>query len=231
MEKRTGTDAYERLRQELLHGTLMPGDRLRVADLNDRYRLGLTPIREALMRLTSEGLVSWESHRGARVPETDIEEFRDLMQTRREIELLCLIRAMGLGDANWEADILRSFHLLSRTPFPDSSEARETAGNWERYHRQFHYSLVSACGSAWLLQFWNTLADHSERYRKLRLLRSQPKKTIIRDANLEHEKIMQAVIERDVAAATELMNEHQLQTETAVARLIEPRRERKAGRK
>ena len=229
-----GADAYEVLRQELLHGTLMPGDRLRVADLNDRFRLGLTPIREALMRLTSEGLVSWESHRGARVPETDLEEFRDMMQTRREIELLCLIKAMDLGDANWEADILRSFHLLSRTPFPDSAEAREAAANWERYHRQFHYSLMAACGSAWLLQFWNTLADHSERYRKLRLLRSQPEESRIRESeldNLEHEKIMQAVIARDVAAATELIDEHLTQTETEVARLIEPKRKRKTGRK
>ena len=233
-EKRVGTDAYEVLRQELMHGTLMPGDRLRVADLNDRYRLGLTPIREALMRLTSEGLVSWESRRGARVPETDLEEFRDMMQSRREIELLCLTKAMDMGDANWEAEIVRSFHLLSRTPFPDSSDAREAAANWERYHRQFHYSLMAACGSVWLLQFWSTLADHSERYRKLRLLRSQSKETRIREAKLdilEHEKIMQATIARDVAAATELIDEHLTQTETMVAKLIEPKRKRKAGRK
>lgn len=161
VERRTSADAYEVLRQELLHGTLMPGERFRVADLNDRYRLGLTPIREALMRLTSEGLVSWASHRGARVPDADPEEFRDVIQTRREIEMLCLTKSIGLGDANWEAEIMRSFHLLSRTPYPDSLDEKEAAANWEICHRQFHYSLVAACGSAWLLQFWNKLVDQS----------------------------------------------------------------------
>ncbi len=219
-----GGEAYEKLRRELLHGTLMPGDRLRVADLNDRYRLGLTPIREALMRLTSEGLVSWESNRGARVAGIDLDEFRDMMQTRREIEFLCLTKAMNLGDAKWEADILRTFHLLSRTPFPDSPEAREAAANWERYHRDFHFALISACGSFSLLRFWNTLADQSERYRKLRLLRSQPREERLREAELDrldHEKIMQAVIDRDVAAATDLIDAHLTQTENAVAVLIE----------
>ena len=215
-------DAYDRLRRELLHGTLMPGDRLRVADLNDRYRLGLTPIREALMRLTSEGLVSWESHRSARVAGIDIEEFRDMVQTRREIGRLCLTRSIELGDTVWEAEILRSFHLLSRTPFPNSCDATETAATWERFHREFHYTLIAACGSPWLLRFWDTLADHSERYRKLRLLRSPPGETAVRDVNREHEEIMQAVLARNIPAANELLDKHLSRTEEAVARLIEP---------
>lgn len=231
MERRTSADAYDVLRRELLHGALMPGERLRVADLNRRYRLGLTPTREALMRLTSEGLVSWESHRGARVPDNDPEEFRDMIQTRREIERLCLTKAIRLGDANWEAEILRSFHLLSRTPYPDASDAREAIAAWERCHRQFHYSLVAACGSAWLLQFWNTLADQSERYRKLRLVRSGSNKGRERDAKRDHERIMEAVIARDADAATALTDEHLNKTERAIAKLIEPRRDRKAGRK
>ena len=42
--------AYVRLRTEIIHGDLMPGERLTAADLQDRFALGLTPIREALMR-------------------------------------------------------------------------------------------------------------------------------------------------------------------------------------
>ncbi len=225
MARRTSADAYEFLRQELLHGALMPGDRLRVADLNERYRLGLSPIREALMRLTSEGLVSWESYRGARVPDDDLEEFRDMIRTRREIERLCLTKAIELGDANWEAEIVRSFHVMSRTPFPDPTDSRETTANWERCHRQFHYALVAACGSDWLLQFWNTLADQSERYRKLRLFRTGADKSRQRDAQRDHEMIMEAVIDRDVAASTDLMDAHLTKTENAISRLLEPKRE------
>lgn len=216
-----GLGAYDLLRAEILHGALMPGERLRAADLNARYGLGLTPIREALMRLTSDGLVQTESHRGARVRETTQEELRDLMETRRAIERLCLARSIEHGDAAWEADILRAFHLLSRARLPASDEDRETATAWEACHRGFHAALVSACGSAWLLGFWNTLADHSERYRKLRLLRHREAKAQVRDLNAEHEEIMRAVIDRDAGRAADLMDAHLAQTEAAVARLME----------
>lgn len=229
MAKRASADAYGFLRWELLHGALMPGERLRVAELNDRYRLGLTPIREALMRLTSEGLVSWESHRGARVPDHDLDEFRDMIRTRREIERLCLARAIDLGDANWEAEILRTLHLLSQAPCPASSEDKEAAAYWETCHRQFHYALVAACDSPWLLRFWNTLADQSERYRTLRLYRSKPDKTRHRSVKRDHKKIAEAAIARDVSIVTELVDEHLANTERTIARLIEP--EECAGRR
>jgi len=147
-----------------------------------------------------------------------------MIRTRREIERLCLTKAIALGDANWEAEIVRSFHVMSRTPFPDPSDSREATANWERCHRQFHYALVAACGSAWLLQFWNTLADQSERYRKLRLFRTGTDKTRQRDAQRDHEKIMEAVIDRDVAGSTDLMDKHLIQTENTISKLLEPKR-------
>ncbi len=73
--------AYLRLRREILHGDLMPGDRLTAADLQDRFSLGLTPIREALMRLSAEGLVDAETHRGARVADVSRAALADLMAT------------------------------------------------------------------------------------------------------------------------------------------------------
>ena len=216
------TDAYRVLRHEILHGTMTPGERLRIADLNERYRLGLTPIREALMRLASEGLVTWQSYRGARVAGIDIEEFRDVARTRRQIGRLCLTQAIELGDAAWEAEIMRSFHLLMRTPFPGSSDVAEAPDNWIRFHREFHYALIAACGSPWLLRFWETLADHSERYRNLRLLRSGDEQPADRDINREHEHIAQAVVARDTSAAIQLLDRHLTRSEAAVARLLEP---------
>ncbi|MDE2753208.1 MAG: FCD domain-containing protein [Gemmatimonadota bacterium] len=215
------TDAYRVLRHEILHGSLMPGDRLRIADLSERYRLGVTPAREALMRLTSEGLVSWQSRRGARVAPIDVEEFRDIIRTRREIGRLCLTRAIELGDAAWEAEIMRSFHLLKRTPFPDFSDAAEATVSWERFHREFHYALFAACGSRWLLRFWNTLADQAGRYRKLLLIHAGARTAEVHDFNSEHEEIMQAAIARDIPAATALQDKHFTQTEEAVARLVD----------
>lgn len=215
--------AYQRLRSEILHGDLMPGERLRAGDLHDRFDLGLTPIREALMRLSSENLVEAETNRGSRVTEASPAEFSDLMSTRRAIERLCLTAAIARGDATWEAEIVASFHLLSRAALPSSPRDREIAAHWEIHHRRFHLALVAACGSDWLLRFWHTLADHSERYRKLRLLHLSDPGALQRDVAAEHAELMAAVLDRNVTVATDLMDEHLKATEKWVALLLHPK--------
>ena len=212
--------AYRRLRGEILHGRLMPGERLRAADLQGRFQLGLTPIREALMRLSSENLVEAEANRGSRVSEATPAEFADLMATRRLIERACLTQSILRGDAVWEARIVAAMHLLSRTPLPRTADDQEAAEAWEARHRQFHAALVSACGSDWQLRIWNMLADHSERYRKIRLLRHREARAEVRDVNAEHGEIMSAALARETARAAMLMDEHLRRTEISVARLL-----------
>ncbi len=223
----TGTDAgtlaeqaYRRLRAEILHGELMPGERLRAADLHGRFGLGLTPIREALGRLAAENLVELENHRGSRVPKANPADLADLMATRRAIERLCLGAAIAQGDAAWEAEIVAALHLLSRTALPKDEADRAGAVVWEARHRRFHAALVAACGSAWTLRFWNLLSDHSERYRKVRLLHHAEAAAEVRDIAGEHQAIAHAVLARDAALATTLMDAHLLVTETSVARLL-----------
>ena len=211
------------MRSEILSGPLQPGERLLPADLRGRYGLGLTPIREALTRLASEGLVEVEVHRGARVRDVTLGEFTDLMRTRRDIEALCLRSSIEHGDADWEAEILRALHVLTRARLPDTPDDRETAEAWERCHRAFHRALVSACGSGWLLRFWNELADHSERYRKIRLLNYKSRAADVRDVNAEHRALAEAAIGREAESAVTLMNAHLARTEAAVARLLSAR--------
>ncbi len=212
--------AYRTLRGEILHGDLMPGERLRAADLHDRFQLGLTPIREALARLSSENLVEIEANRGSRVSAASLAELTDLMAARRAIERLCLTAAIAHGDAAWEAEIVAAMHLLSRTPLPSSTADRVGAARWEAQHRRFHLALVAACGSEWLLRFWNVLADHSERYRKFRALHHRDAQAEVRDVNAEHTALMAAMLDRDAARATALMDAHITATESSVARLL-----------
>jgi len=217
--------AYDMLRTEILMGGLAPGQRLRVADLNARYKLGLTPIREALVRLSSEGLVLSEANRGARVRDASMEELHDLLETRLDVERWCLSRAMQRGNEEWEAEILRAEHLLARASMPVSSEDMETAIRWERLHRQFHRALVAACGSEWKLRIWDMLMDHSERYRNLRLLNFRRSEADVRDINAEHAEIARAVIARDETRALALMTDHLSRTMAAVERLMQAQME------
>ncbi len=228
-----GSEAYQALRAEILTGSLMPGERLSAASLNKRFELGLTPIREALMRLSSEGLVETENYRGARVRSVSAEEFRDVMARRREIEALCLNLSIKNGGTDWEGDILKAFHLLSNAPLPNSEEDQSAARHWEKVHRQFHFTLVKACASQWLLKFWNLLADHSERYRMLRLLEHHNALATpsARDLVAAHETIMKAAIDRDATKLLSSMDVHLENTERAVEKLINENTLFKAGGK
>jgi GntR family transcriptional regulator, carbon starvation induced regulator len=85
----------------------------------------------------------------------------------------------------------------------------------------FHFALVSACGSAWRLQFWGSLYDHAERYRKIRLLRHKEPAARVRTVNAEHQCIMRAVLARDQRKAMRLMDAHLVETERAVSAILQ----------
>lgn len=220
-EPRSQTErAYALLRAELLAGALAPGVRLRPGDLQARLDVGLTPIREALTRLGVEGLIVGKSQRGFRVKDVSLAEFADLMDTRRELERVCLSRAIKCGDHAWEAEIVAAMHMLARTPLPRTPQDRAAADLWENRHRNFHAALVAACGSPWRLQFWRNLYDHAERYRKIRLLRHREPAARVRAVNAEHQRIMEAVLARDARKATRLMDAHLMATERAVSAML-----------
>jgi DNA-binding GntR family transcriptional regulator len=208
------------LRGAILAGELAPGAPLRPAELQRRYGLGLTPLREALVRLAAEGLADIEAQRGFRVRRASYEEFADLMATRRDIERLCLLAAVARGDEAWEAEVVAALHLLSRTPPPAHAGDAAAADLWEARHRRFHHALVAGCGSPWRLRFWNSLADQSERYRKLRLMRREEPDAGVRDLDAEHRLIAEAALARDGPAAADLMDAHLTATEEAVAKLV-----------
>jgi len=124
-------------------------------------------VREALSRLTSEGLVVAEPQRGFRVAPISAAELRDLTGVRAHIEGLCLDRAIAVGDVGWGAQLVAAFHCLSRTPERESDDRERMSEAWSVAHAAYHKTLVSACDSPWLLRLRETLYAQSERYRRL----------------------------------------------------------------
>jgi len=131
----------------------------------------------------------------------------DLTETRIAIEGMAVRKAIAHGDVEWEAQVLSSFHRLSRTPAPVTI-ANHAA--WALAHRQFHESLVAQCGSPWLLRLCAMLYDKSERYRNLAERSTRPEE---RDTAGEHRALMEAIaMERDADKAVALMSAHFLAT-------------------
>ena len=195
--------AFERIRSDILNARLRPAEKLRIQALSERYGIGATAVREALSRLVTDGLVESEDQRGFCVAPVSKADLIDLTDTRIEIEGLALRKSIARGDLDWEAQILSSYHRLSRTPPPTTVENHLA---WAAAHRRFHESLVSHCGSPWLLRLCSMLYDKSERYRNLAEGRTKPG---TRDTVNEHKALMKAVaMDRDADKAIKLLSEH-----------------------
>ena len=210
IEFKTLTERIARLlRDDILRGRWKPGVKLRVDELGAVYGVGGSPVREALSRLTSLGLVSAEGQRGFSVAAISVDDLLDLTRTRIWVESLALRSAMVRGDRAWEAAILAAAHMLGREqPKLDKDHLVGHDPVWEKHHRAFHAALVSACASQRILSYREVLYDLSDRYRQLSVANGKPN----RDAKIEHDAITEAVLRRDAELATKLIAEHFLLT-------------------
>jgi GntR family transcriptional regulator, carbon starvation induced regulator len=195
---------YDRLRQEIIRVAIAPGEKLHIRSLCDRFEVGLSPMREALSRLSSEGLVVQYDHRGFAVAPVSEADLVDLTRARCWVNELAIRNSIANGDAAWEEAVVLSFHRLSRTPTHTPGVENERSPAWEVAHRIFHTSLIAASGSRRLEQYCEYLFDSSERYRHIG--RQAGMKGGNRDG--EHRALMEAAVARDAAAAAKLIKAH-----------------------
>jgi DNA-binding GntR family transcriptional regulator len=200
------SDLAEQLRSDILHCRLKPNARLLFRDLRATYGSGMSPLREALMRLASEGLVVLEDHKGFRVAPVSRNELTDIAETRCELEALAVRLAIERGDDAWRRTIEARFAALSETP-TYTREGRLDP-EWELRHDAFHRSLYAACGLRWLTSFCQVLAERAFRYRHL-LLEAVDR---TRDHRQEHDEIKQAVVRGDAPVAIALLQRHYMET-------------------
>lgn len=202
--KRTqATQLLARLRNDIVRGHMPPGERLVISALAESIGAGQTPIREALMRLVSEGLVTLEDQRGFSVAPVSRSDLLDLTAARAEIEALALREAIERGDDNWEAAVLGAYHRLQKA-HKLSDDGHSIDPDWEERHNHFHAMLVGACSNKVILQLRAQLYDRADRYRQLstRYLKAP------RDDLGEHEAIMNAALARNSAEAERLLKLH-----------------------
>ena len=198
------SSVYDLLRRDLLTGRLPPGRKLQIRFLMDRYDAGQTPLREALNRLTSDGLVAFQDQRGFTVAGISAEELAELTKTRCWVEDLALRHAMAAATPEWEEHLVVACHRLVRTKRSASADEYAEHPEWERLHRAFHRTLLEPCGSRSLRAFCDQLADQLYRYRQLSVRKIYPR----RNVNHEHEAILKAVLDHDADAATHLLQAH-----------------------
>lgn len=196
--------SYERLRSDVLDGRLKPGQKLLMHELRERYASGASPLREALSRLATEGLVVHNDQRGFVVAGASADQLRDLVRTRIAVESMALAQAMASPEPEWEEQLVLAFHRLSRAPRSLREDSYEENPQWERLHRDFHFALLRGCDSPLLLGFCEQLYDQAYRYRQLAARTAHKRRNELD----EHRAIFDAVMGHRLADAQRLMAEH-----------------------
>lgn len=206
--------AYAALRRDIVSGALAPGQPLRMSLLCDRYGMGMSPLREALNRLQSQGLVVALPLRGFIVAPVSAVDVTDTTDTRILIEAEALRRSIALGGVAWAQAVREALAALLGATVAD-------ADRLEHLHHGFHHALVAGCGSARLLELFERLYSESERYRYHAL--TVGARDGSRDLAAEHRAIADAALAGDAEGAVAALTAHYRRTETLLkARLPDP---------
>lgn len=216
----TRTDWAERiLRQEILTGQLRPGERIKISDLLKRHPgMSATPLREALSRLGGSGLVDFVPQRGVRVASGTREDLEDAYELRRLLETTALKRSIARKTSEWTQRVESAFQDLIGAKAVlrediDPERWIENLMKWDEVHYRFHYTLLSECGSRWLLRVFDMLYDHTTRYRNLSLRDRGSWEDIIS----EHEVLCRATLRGETGTAVAALNDHLRLTVLAVS--------------
>ena len=205
--------AYRIIRADIISGARPPGERLRIEMLKTIYDIGPTPLREALQKLSTEGLVLALEKRGFMVSPLDLDEFSDLNIARIEVEKVALSRSIALGDRQWESRVVAATYLMNKEDAALLASGNGVSDAWEAANAEFHATMIAACGSKWLLQMRDHLQDMCERYRRSSISQSIRKTGDgKRDVGKEHAAISNAVLARDARLACQLTESHYMKT-------------------
>jgi DNA-binding GntR family transcriptional regulator len=198
----TGTrteQVYRRLKADILAGQIVPGAALPFARLKDDYGASMGVLREALMRLTAEGLTVNQPQFGFRVISLSIEDLTDLTATRCTIESMVLKDAVANGDLDWETRVLTAHHRMERTQKFENGDGSPVTLAWAQAHQEFHEALLSGARSQRMQAIASNLRAAAEVYRQW----SIPFEVVKRNVSAEHREIVDLALARraDEAAA------------------------------
>lgn len=188
-----------RLRMAIIQGQLPAGAHLLEAQLAEKLGVSRGPVREALMRLEHEGLVTNQPYRGKFVADITAQTIREIYSLRRVLECFAAELALDRLQAEDFAHLYTHFENMM---------AAVNAGRFEEFadiDLEFHRVYVTAAAHTRLLQMWETLTDVNHAFIVVNASLDQDNYRIIAEG---HQAIIQALTARDQARVNAALNYH-----------------------
>lgn len=210
----------DNIRQAIRHGQLVPGQRLVVAELAKMFGASAGPVREAIRRLTGEGMLEFTAHKGASVRSFTARDVREIFQVREAVEgLAARLAAENIGRSDYADRLARVGVLLRETAaqgHPQFSDARQT----------FHDVIYEIAGNAVLRE--TALRLTFPLYRLF--FNEQVGADRARESLAEHEAIIAAILSADASRAERLTRNHLRNGADVICELVDDLGARAEGR-
>lgn len=213
----TGAEtAYQAIRSMVLGGALKPGDRIREERLADQLGVSRTPIREALRRLSAEGMVTFEANRGALVASWSDQDLHEIFQLRAQIE--------GFG-ARLATARMKPDDVGQLRGYAEAMEAAADRGDipeLQRVNADFHRRILQVTGNRRLVEIATSLSHVPVIYRTFRHYTPDE----MRRSVGHHLEMVSAFASGDAEWAESTMRTHLLAARTALLGPVEWARDR-----
>lgn len=186
------------LERQLLSGALMPGTVLDERSLAERFGVSRTPVREAVLHLTAQGLLQVVSRVGVMVPKLSVQELLALLEMLGELEGSCARFATKRMDATEREALCAAVEACEV-----AARARD-ADLYAESNRRFHEVIYKGCRNEWAVKQIRALRLRCASYTRSRF--DWPSR--VTKSLAEHKQILVAVVAGDSDAARHAMLEH-----------------------
>jgi DNA-binding GntR family transcriptional regulator len=199
--ERASDAAYESLWQAIMTQVFLPGERLNVPSIARKLGVSLTPAKEALTRLASEGLVEIRPRSGTFVTEISPDDVAETFDLRIALECLAAEKAVARLTVQ---DFERLEHMLAEMARPMVSERDRVAH--DRANVEFHNLIVERSGNRRLIQLYRSLNAH---IKIARIHRSHERwGARLADEQAEHREIVDALTAKDAERVRRALSQH-----------------------
>jgi len=196
----------EKIKKEIVYGKIKHGSKLSTRKISEELNVSRTPVREAIRRLESEGLIELLPRRGFVVKEYSLDEIKEIYQVRKILEseaIRCACENISIKELKIIEDISRKLNQELKNQPSEIFKIQEI-------NKKFHFSIYSICGNKTLCNIIENLWYKS--FGLLITIFSAPHRR--NEIPIEHQAIIDALKTRKPEEAVKALQEHIKETET-----------------
>jgi DNA-binding GntR family transcriptional regulator len=186
------------VRTSIALGELLPGSLHSVRELAERLGVSRTPVREALIDLSSRGMVRFERNHGVRILQTSLHDLDEIFEIRLLLEVPATRKAVARVDESGIRALRAAYQAMEK-----AATAGDEQRMWRR-DRAFHHTLLSLSGN-------RRLADYIDSLRDMVLIRGETTAGRLRTLQQiveDHTPIIDCVVRKDARGAAAAMKAH-----------------------